>query len=73
LGIPRGPEGNWFTRHTALALLADTIGLSLFLGGVSTQDVYTGVLGIGLMALGIVFISMQGPAPQRCSGCPPQG
>jgi hypothetical protein len=71
--IPRGSERNWFTRHTALALLADMIGVFLFLGGVSNQDVFTGVLGIALMTLGILFISGQGPSPRRCPGCPPQG
>ncbi len=71
-GVSRGSEENWFTRHTALALLADTMGVFLFLGGVSSQDVVTGVLGIALMALGVLFISMQGSAPRRCSACPPQ-
>ncbi|MDQ0867510.1 hypothetical protein [Arthrobacter globiformis] len=71
--IPRGSERSWFTRHTALALLADMIGVFLFLGGISTQDVFTGVLGITVMALGILVISGQGPAPRRCPGCPPQG
>ncbi|WP_104141315.1 hypothetical protein [Arthrobacter sp. ZGTC131] len=70
--ISRGSEGNWFTRHTALALLADAIGVFLLLGAVSIHDVFAGALGIALMTLGILFISMQDPAPIRCSGCPPQ-
>jgi hypothetical protein len=48
------------------------MGVFLFLGGVSSQDVVTGVLGIALMALGVLFNSMQGSAPRRCSACPPQ-